>query len=228
MVRFGGPALTALLLWNGAAAAKSLDPDYSLELGVATQHIGKGLGKSDEDPAIFGTFQVEAGRFYASAWGSTAKLKQGGDAEVIFTIGATTPKVAGFELDLSIRDRHTPGTRKGYDSRYVEYQADISRSFGRASARLRLQYSPDGYGPSKAGWWNEAQVGWKLTDADKLTAAVARRTSKGGAEYTAWNVGVKHKVGHGFVADLRFYDTDKHELGSNYDDRLVATLARTF
>ncbi|MCP6172669.1 hypothetical protein NL400_27320, partial [Klebsiella pneumoniae] len=62
----------------------------------------------------------------------------------------------------------------------------------------------------------------------KASAAIADRSADGGADYRAWNAGVKHKLTDALAVDLRWYDTDSHDLGDNYDGRLVAAATYSF
>jgi hypothetical protein len=39
---------------------------------------------------------------------------------------------------------------------------------------------------------------------------------------------MKHKLADAFAIDLRWYDTDSHELGDNYDGRFVAAATYSF
>lgn len=215
---------TALLL---PATAFADDFEIEGQLGVASQYVGKGLGKSAEDPSAFGSVEVSRGAAYASVFVSTAKLAQGADAEIVSAIGYR-PEVAGFDLDLSIINRDLPGTRAGVDANYMEYQADIARKFGAVSTRLRVNYTPDGFAATQEAWWVEAQAGVALDPVTKATVAVADRSAEGGAEYVAWNVGVKRKLTDRVAVDLRWFDTDGHSFGESYEGRLVGALSLSF
>lgn len=197
------------------------------QIGLASEYVGKGLGKSAGDPAVSGSFEIGQSDFYGSVFVSTAKLSQGSDAEIISAIGYR-PKLGAFAFDLSVINRDLPGTRPGIDSNYMEYQADASRKFGPVATRLRVNYSPDGFAATREAWWVELQAGVALDDKTKATVALADRSADGGAEYVAWNIGVKRKLSDALSADLRFYDTDGHSFGEAYEGRLVAALTYSF
>lgn len=227
MRRFGAlfaTAFTAVLLLAGPAAA---DPEFSGQVGVASEYVGKGLGKSNGEVAWSGEFEVTQGAFHASVFASTAELSQGSDAEIITTVG-WSPEVVGFEFDFSVLNRDLPGTAANVDSNYWEYQADVSRSVGPVSGRVRVNYTPDGFAGTKEAWWVEAQAAYKIAPKTKASVAVATRRAHGGADYTAWNVGVKQKLTDAVSADLRWYDTDEHDLGEPYEGRLVGALTFAF
>lgn len=207
----------------GAAGAAQAGDLVSAQLGVATQYIGKGLGKSNDEPSISGSVEVARGGFYASLFGATAELSQGSDAEILTTVGYRTD-FGGYGLDLAVINRDLPGSRKGIDANYTEYQADASRKFGPVSTRLRVNYTADGFAATQEAWWIELQGGVALNESTRATVAIADRSANGGASYTAWNAGVKRKLPQNLAVDLRWYDTDGHRFGDTYDGRLVAAL----
>lgn len=222
------PALAGLAVGLSAAiAAPAAAQAIDAQLGVASEYMGKGAGKSAGDPSVNGVVEVSSGAFYGSVFASTAKLSQGADAEVIAALG-WRPKAAGFAFDLSVMNRDLPGTRAGIDANYWEYQADASRKLGPVAARLRVNYSPDGFAATKQAWWVEAQAAAPLGPRTRLSGAFGVRSADGGADYNAWNLGVKHNLGERWSADVRWYDTDGQALGESYDGRLVGALSFNF
>ena len=203
-----------------AASAQSID----WQVGVASEYVGKGLGKSNGEPSVFGSVEASTGQVYASVFASTAELSQGSDSEIISTIG-WRPTVGDVKLDLAVLNRDLPGTRAGVDSNYFEYQADASRAFGRVSTRLRVNYTPDGFSATREAWWIELQGSTALDSKTKASIAIADRSADGGAEYVAWNAGVKRKLTDHISLDVRWYDTDGHSYGDAYEGRLVAALS---
>lgn len=212
-----------------AAGAFSGDPDpITGQIGIASQYVGKGLGKSDEDPAAFASVRWQPNDLYVNAFVSEASTSRGADAEVILSAGYTR-ELGDWDVDVVVMHRQLLNETNGVDSSYVEFQGDVSRALtDHISARFRVNYSADGYGATEAAWWTEAQATFKLTPNDKLSVAYGQRRLDGGNDYDAWNVGVKHKFTPAISGDLRWYDTDSHELGSRYDGRLVASLTYSF
>lgn len=205
------------------AQAQSL----SGEAGVASQYVGKGLGKSNGDIAPFAKVEATLGQAYASVLVSDAAGAQGYDIEIVSTLG-WRPKAAGFAFDLGVLNRDLPGSRAGVDADYWEYQADAARKLGPVATRLRVNYSPDGFAATRAAWWLELQGAVAVSAATKVSAAVANRMADGGVDYNAWNLGAKHRLTDAFALDLRWYDTDRHSAGEPYEGRLVASAAYSF
>lgn len=204
----------------GAASAQ----DVNWQVGVASEYVGKGLGKSGGEPSVSGSVEIGAGQAYASVFASTAELSQGAHAEIITTIG-WRPTVGAVKLDLAVLNRDLPGNRPGVDSNYYEYQADAVQAFGPVSTRLRVNYTPDGYAATKEAWWIELQGSMALDEKTRASVALADRSADGGADYLAWNAGVKRKLTDQIALDVRWYDTDSHSFGETYEGRLVAALS---
>jgi uncharacterized protein (TIGR02001 family) len=217
-----GLAVVGVVMAGFSTAASAQEINW--QVGVASEYVGKGLGKSNGEASAFGSAEIGTGQVYASVFASTAELSQGADAEIISTIG-WRPTVGDVKLDLALLNRELPGNRAGVDSNYFEYQADATRAFGPVSTRLRVNYTPDGYAATKEAWWIELQGSMALDRQTRASVAFADRSADGGADYVAWNAGVKRKLTDQVALDVRWYDTDSHSLGESYEGRLVASLS---
>jgi uncharacterized protein (TIGR02001 family) len=215
-------ALAALLI-AGATDAQ----DFSGEIGVASENIGKGLGKSGGETSMSGAAAIGHGDFYAELSASTVDIAQGADTEVVATVGYA-PTVGAYSFDFSAVHKRLEGAPAGYDNAYMEYQADASRSIGPVGLRMRVNYSPDGSGGTREAWWLEMQGGVAVDDRTRATAAVGERITDGGTDYVAWNAGVKRKLTDKIALDVRWYDTDGHAFGERYEGRLVGALSLSF
>ncbi|WP_426037639.1 TorF family putative porin [Brevundimonas sp. DC300-4] len=224
---FSLPIAGTALAEGPTAAPAPAGPRLTGTLGVASQHVSKGIGRSNGEASASGSIELSSNGFYGSLFASSAELSQGSDAELVTTLGYRTT-IADFGLDVAVINRDFPGTRAGVDDNITEYQADLSGEVGPVSTRFRVNYSADGFASTKEAWWVEFQGGIALDDYTKATAAVGNRTADGGAEYAAWNVGVKRKLPHDLALDVRWYDTDGHSYGDAYEGRLVAALTYSF
>ena len=121
-----------------------------------------------------------------------------------------------------------PGTRSGVQNGHLELRADASKTIGSNAFRLRVEYSPDSYAAVKQAWWIEGQVSRKLTDKLSALAAIGAREQHGGADYTAWNAGLRYTATKQVAIEGRWYDTDSHHLSPNHTGRFVASLVRSF
>ena len=203
------------------AVANAQSIDFSA--GVASENIGKGLGKSGGETSVSGDIEIGHGDFYAGVSASTVDIAQGADTEVVVG-GGYAPELGVWKFDFSAVQKTLVGAAAGYDNRFMEYQADISRPFGPVGVRLRTNYSPDSSGGTEEAWWVELQGGVALDARSRATIAVGERIQDGETAYVAWNAGVKRKLTDKLAVDLRWYDTDSHARGERYEGRFVAAL----
>jgi len=224
-------AATALLACALPAAAQEPAPvsgSWSFALGAATDNRSKDASKSDGDPFVWGEAEWESasGMFYAGPSFETIK-SQGSELEVALNAGVR-PEWAGFDFDLNVKHKWLVDANPAADDDAWEFTADMKRSIGPASGRLRLQYSPDSTGATEAWTWVEARLGWDLNDSLHASAAVGRREQDNSVDYTGYNIGVAWALTRNLEADLRWHGTDAEVPGEQYADGLVAGLSLAF
>jgi uncharacterized protein (TIGR02001 family) len=218
-------AAASLSLLAGHAVAEELKLSGSAQL--ATDYMSKGTSKNGREPALSGSLEASWGDLYVGTWGSDAVTAQGGDAELHLYAGAR-PRFAGFKWDLRAMAKTIPGTIKGVQESYAEFRVDASRPLGPLKTRVRVEYSPDNYGGTEQAWWVEGQLAYDIHERLTASAALGRREQDGGADYTAWNAGAQVAITDSVALDLRWYDTDSHELGRAYAGQAVAAISLKF
>ncbi|MCR5873861.1 hypothetical protein LRS10_06530 [Phenylobacterium sp. J426] len=211
-----------------AAAAAAEKVDVSVELGAATEYVSKGIGKSMGEPHVYGTVTASNGPAYIKVYATPVEMSQGSDSEILTTVGVT-PKAAGLEFDFKAIYRLRPGTRDGVDSTYWEVEADVTKKAGPVSARLRVNYTPDGFAGTKEAWWVEGQGTYKVAAKTKVSAALGVRKAELGKDYTAYNVGVRQGLTKNLEADVRWYGSSRgDDLRGEYRPGLVGSLILKF
>lgn len=226
-------ALATALFAGSAAAQDAAAPvtggDWSFAIGAATDNRSKDISKSDGDPFVWGQAEWTSGTglFYATPSFETIRSSTGSELELKAAAGLR-PVVAGFDLDLNAAWKYQVDANPGADQDAWEFTADVRRSIGPASGRLRLQYSPDGTGSTKAWTWVEARLGWDFTDKLQGTAAIGQREQDNSVDYTGWNAGLTYAVTRNIEADLRYHATDADVPGEQYADALVAGISFAF
>lgn len=223
---------TALLAAAAPVAAQDAPApsgSWSFAVGAATDNRSKGASKSDGEAYVFGEAEWESasGLFYAGSGLQTIKSSSGSELELEIGAGLR-PEVAGFDLELNVTHKSQIDAAATYDDNAWELTADVKRSIGPASGRVRLQYSPDGMGGTEAWTWVEARLGWDFTDKLKGTAAIGRREQDNSLDYTAWNAGFTYALTDNIDAELRYYATDADVPGEQYADSLVAGISLAF
>lgn len=229
MIRTATLAATALALFAGSAHAQDAAGDWSFGLGAATDNRSKDASKSDGEPFVWGEarWSNSSGFFYAGPAFETIKSSTGSDLEVSLTAGIR-PEIAGFDLDISAEHKWHVDANPGADDNAWEFTADIKRSIGPASARVRVQHSPDSTGSTEAWTWVALRGGWEFTNRLSGTAEIGRREQDNSIDYTGWNVGFSYALTDAIEADLRWHATDADVPGEQYKDGLVAGIAFAF
>ncbi|WP_292053374.1 MULTISPECIES: TorF family putative porin [unclassified Brevundimonas] len=216
--------LAAALTLPATAQAQSWD----VSIGAGTDNRSKDASKSDGNPFVWGeALWVSAdGFFYAGPAFETIK-SNGSNVEVEIG-GGIRPQWAGFDFDLNATHKWRLDSNPGVDDDAWEFTADMKRSIGPASARLRLQHSPDGAGSVKQWTWVSARAGWDLTEKLNASAELGYRDQTNSVSYTGYNVGVSYLLTRDLELDLRYHGTDAKQPGEQYKDALVATVAYAF
>ena len=228
----GAVLAAALLAVAAPAAAQNASApagDWSFAVGAGTDNRSKEASKSDGDAFVWGEaeWSSASGLFYAGPAFETVRSSTGSELEVKASAGVR-PQVAGFDLDLNAAFKYQVGANPGADNESWEFTADVKRSIGPASGRLRLQYSPDSIGSTRAWTWVEARVGWDFTDKLSGTASIGRREQDNSLDYTGWNAGLSYALTRNIEADLRYHATDADVPGEQYADALVAGISFAF
>ena len=235
MRRFLIPLVAVAGLFPAAALAQDVvwdEPDapaargsWAFAIGAGTDSRSKGLSKTDGEP--FGYALAEwsdpSGIYYVSGGVENIDHSTGADLEVELTAGAR-PQFAGFDLDLNVAHKWLLDAAPGADDDQWEFTANAARALGPASARLQLQYSPDGAGATEAWTWVEGRLGWEFSPTVGATAAVGRREQDNSVDYTAWNAGLTWAFHRDADLDLRWHDNSESHRGGQYDSALVATV----
>lgn len=221
-------AALALLAAAAPAAAQDAAGSWTFVVGAATDNRSKAASKSDGDAFVWGEAEWESasGMFYAGPSFETIK-SSGSELEVALNAGVR-PEFAGFDLDLNVKHKWQVDANPGADDDSWEFTADVKRSIGPASGRIRLQYSPDSTGATEAWTWIEARLGWDFTDKLYASAAVGRREQENSVDYTGYDVGLNYALTRNLEAELRWYGTDADVPGEQYADSLVAGLSLAF
>lgn len=224
--------LTALAATTCLIAAPAWAQDaggsWSFVAGAATDNRSKDASKSDGDPFAFVGAEWESadGQFYFGPGAET--IKSGGSELELEAGGGWRPQAGGFDFDLNATYKYRVDADRGVDNDAWEFTADMKRSIGPASGRLRLQHSPDGTGSTKAWTWTEARVGWAFTPKLEATAAVGYRSQDNAPDYAGFNIGATYALTDNLEAEVRYHSTDIDDLGRQYEDAVVAGISVAF
>lgn len=221
-------ALALLAAATPAAAQDAAPGSWTFVVGAGTDNRSKAVSKSDGEAFVWGEaeWQSASGMFYAGPSFETIR-SSGSELEVALNAGIR-PEFAGFDLDLNVKHKWQIDADPGADADAWEFTADVKRSIGPASGRIRLQYSPDSTGATEAWTWAEARVGWDFTEKLYASAAIGRREQDNSVDYTGYDIGLNYALTRNLEAELRWYGTDADIPGEQYADSLVAGVSFAF
>jgi hypothetical protein len=212
---------------KGCAVPFDLPPPVpALEVTLSSHGMSKGISQAD-GPQIFPKFSLKSGGFQAGAqWKNFSLATAGGEAQLF---AGWSGKAAGFTLAGGVAYRILTDPRIVAGNRNSwEFNASVARKFGPLGLRVWGLYAPDDYGLVGHSLYVEGGPSLALPDGFSVSAAVGRRDRRSAADYTSFNAGVNKTVAKKMTLDLRYYDTDRHELGYVYAARLVGSVKVAF
>jgi uncharacterized protein (TIGR02001 family) len=110
---------------------------------------------------------------------------------------------------------------------YWEAHAKVSRDFGRATLGATLAFSP-AY-PGQAGWsvYNEASAKYAVSQTWSVSLALGSQAIERGPNYVTWNFGPTYALTPSLSLDLRYSNTDHHNIAKVYGQRVFAMITLT-
>ena len=221
-------AAAATVALSGAAMAQELKLSYNV--GVTSDYVFRGVSQTMEDPAVQGGVDLTYGVGYAGVWASNVDFGADDPSAEIDLYAGVRPTVGDTSLDFGVlyygysKDKGlTPGSYS-----YVEVKAAASRTFGPATLGAAVYYSPEFPGKTGSATYFEGNAAVPIAKKLTLSGALGRQTIKSATDYTTWNVGVSYALTDHLSADLRYHDTDGHEIFKTYDSRVVVSLKAAF
>lgn len=202
-------------------------PVPGFDITLATDGMSKGISQTD-GPQVIPRISIKSGGFQAGGLWKNVKSSQGA-GEVQLFVGWSV-SAARFNVGALAAHRIVTGiTNHKADNASWEFTGTAARKFGEAfGLKATAIYSPDDLGAAKRSFYLEAGPTLALPDGFAASAAIGRRNRVGAPDYTSYNVGVAKTVAKRATFDLRYYDTDRHELGSVYSRRVVGSVKTSF
>lgn len=223
---------TALLAATAALAVTSVaqaadGPSLAANVGVASDYVFRGVSQTNGDPEVFGGLDLSVGQAYAGVWLSNVDFGDGTRIENDTYVGVK-PEVAGFNLDLGVVYYNYLEAPTDAKYGYGEIKAAASRAIGKATVGAAVYYSPNFFGADKKATYAELNGGYTVNDKVSLSGAVGHQALDVSKDYNTWNLGGTVAVLPHLSLDVRYWDTDGHDIGSIYKGRVAATLKASF
>ena len=221
-------AVSSLALAGAAQAADEAKVDLSVNIGVNTDYVFRGVSQTNEDPSVFGGIDATMGIGYAGIWVSNVDFGNGTDAEFDIYAGVK-PVVGAVTFDLGVIYYGYTGQPSGSNEDYWEGKVAASVPAGPATLGAAVYYSPEFFGKTGDAFYYEVNAAVAIPDTKfSVSGALGRQQVKGTADYTTWNAGIGYALTDHIGVDVRYFDTGEHSFGAIYDSRVVASLKLTF
>lgn len=225
-----------------AVAALLASPAFAGELsgaiGVTSNYVSRGTQQDvNDEPDVFGTltYRTQTG-YYATVFASTMNYSEtsygaakDSTKELDFFVGKST-QVGKTTVDVGLASINYPDNSVQWN--FVEYYAKIDRPItDKVNGGVWLGYTNHYFGTYGTGIWTEAHASYAATPKLTISGAAANQQLDNDFDYRTWNVGATYAVRDNLYVDIRYSDTDGHDLDplfSTYDAQTSVTLTATF
>lgn len=207
--------------------ASAADFDFSVNGAVTTDYVFRGVSQTNNQMTVQGGADVTYGMGYAGVWASGVDFGDGTDAE-IDVYGGVKPTYQGFNFDVGFVYYGYAGQPSGSPWDYWEAKAAVSHAVGKGSLGAAVFYSPDFTGKTGDAFYTEVNASYPVLEKVSISGALGHQEIDQAPSYTTWNVGGTLAITDAISLDVRYWDTDSHDLGSIYDSRIVATAKAVF
>lgn len=202
-------------------------PVPAFDLTVATHGMSKGISYSD-GPQVIPRVSIKSGGFQAGALWKNITSTQGAGETQLFV--GWSGKAGGLDLGAMAAHRMVTGiTNHRADNQSWEFTGTGGYKFSKAvGLKATVIYSPDDLGATRRSVYVEAGPTLALPDGFVASAAIGRRERTGAPNYTSYNAGVSKTIAKRMTVDVRYYGTNRHNLGYVYAGRLVGSVKLAF
>lgn len=199
--------------------------DTQLEISIASRGYSKGIAQTEGAQVLIRP-ELRSGPLTVYGY---AKNVSGPAQDGEVGAGLTYRKAIGdFELAGIVVAKSMIDPAPQADSRAAEFTFAIVRIKGTILPRVSVTWSPDDLGTTRESAYWEGGIGF--SPLPRLTGSVAlgKRLRNGGPDYVSYNSGLSYQLNGAFTADLRWFGTNRSQLGDSYESRLVGALRARF
>jgi uncharacterized protein (TIGR02001 family) len=205
-IKLAAFAATAALALGTAAQAQD-KPEFSFNVGAASDYVFRGFSQTDSKPQVYGGADVGIGIFYAGAWLSNVDFGDSTDMEYDLYAGFK-PTVGPVSLDVGILRYGYTNQSDGADLDFWEGKVAGSVPAGKGTIGAAVYYTPENFNQSGQATYVELNGSMPVTDKLSVSGAVGHQALEGPLDYETWNLGVGYAINDVFGIDLRYWDTN--------------------
>ncbi|NJM34838.1 MAG: hypothetical protein HC850_09145 [Rhodomicrobium sp.] len=212
---------------DGPAAEPAKDYSITVNGGLWTDYVFRGVSQTDNDPGVFAGADLTYKFFYIGVWAASVdEATSDGELEIDI-YGGVRKSYNGVDFDFGALYYAYPNgddtLGAGIDIDYFELKASVgTKIFNDLALTGTVFWSPDYYGEVGSTWTFEGKVAKPLPFLDlTLSGTLGHVTSDdedfgfsgfyGDDNYTYWNVGLAKTFKEHFTVDVRYWGTDVDE-----------------
>jgi len=199
-------AATAALALGTAAQAQD-KPEFSFNVGAASDYVFRGFSQTDSGPQVYGGADMSIGIFYAGTWLSNVDFGDSTDMEYDLYAGFK-PTVGPVSLDVGIVRYGYTNQSDGADLDFWEGKVAGSIPAGKGTVGAAVYYTPENFNQTGKATYVELNGSMPVTDKLSVSGAVGHQALEGPLDYETWNLGVGYAINDVFGIDLRYWDTN--------------------
>ena len=199
-------AATAALALGTAAQAQD-KPEFSFNVGAASDYVFRGFSQTDSGPQVYGGADMSIGIFYAGTWLSNVDFGDSTDMEYDLYAGFK-PTVGPVALDVGIVRYGYTNQSDGADLDFWEGKVAGSIPAGKGTVGAAVYYTPENFNQTGKATYVELNGSMPVTDKLSVSGAVGHQSLEGPLDYETWNLGVGYAINDVFGIDLRYWDTN--------------------
>ena len=199
-------AATAALALGTAAQAQD-KPEFSFNVGAASDYVFRGFSQTDSGPQVYGGADMSIGIFYAGTWLSNVDFGDSTDMEYDLYAGFK-PTVGPVSLDVGIVRYGYTNQSDGADLDFWEGKVAGSIPAGKGTVGAAVYYTPENFNQTGKATYVELNGSMPVTDKLSVSGAFGHQSLEGPLDYETWNLGVGYAINDVFGIDLRYWDTN--------------------
>ena len=199
-------AATAALALGTAAQAQD-KPEFSFNVGAASDYVFRGFSQTDSGPQVYGGADMSIGIFYAGAWLSNVDFGDSTDMEYDLHAGFK-PTLGPVSLDVGLLRYGYTNQSDGADLDFWEGKVAGSIPAGKGTVGAAVYYTPENFNQSGQATYVELNGSMPVTEKLSVSGAIGHQSLEGPLDYETWNLGVGYAINDVFGIDLRYWDTN--------------------
>lgn len=197
--------------------------DFRGSVTTASEYVFRGLSRTDEKPAVQGSFDLHLYDFYLGVWASNADFGANDDVsvELNFYGGYRADLGSGFSLDVGAIQYKYPSSDTRLDYDFYEFYTKLKKDFGYFITDFDLYYAPDYQYDAGPGVYMSFGVEMPIYKEFHFIGHYGYQTMHDegdfpfGGDYGDWEVGFGYDDFYGIDFKATYIDTDLTEENCN-------------